>query len=104
MSLSRIKVVKLILREHFGEYAENIGSVLVDKGACHLRQIASETAFDINKVQIKVLKLIRRYLLIIAFTNICSWIMFKIINLYKDHCRISKHFMELVCQKDTKHL
>jgi hypothetical protein len=50
MSKCKTDVCRLILRESFGEVAEKVAYSLLNKGACHLRQIASETTLHIDKV------------------------------------------------------
>lgn len=53
MSKCKTELCKLILREHFGDLAEKVAYLLLSKGACSLRQIASETSLHIDKVNKK---------------------------------------------------
>ncbi|XP_060596716.1 DNA-directed RNA polymerase III subunit RPC3-like [Ruditapes philippinarum] len=60
MSKCKTDVCRLILRESFGEVAEKVAYLLLSKGACHLRQIASETTLHIDKVRKILLVLIQQ--------------------------------------------
>lgn len=51
MSLCKINVCKLILRDHFGELTEQIGVFLLKNGSCSLKQIASETKIKLDQVK-----------------------------------------------------
>ena len=52
MSLCKINVCKLILRDHFGELTEQIGVFLLKNGTCSLKQIAAETKIKLDQVGI----------------------------------------------------
>lgn len=50
MSISNTNVCRCLLKDNFGDLAETVGSLLLLKGACHLRQIAAETNIGLDKV------------------------------------------------------
>ncbi|KAL4227603.1 DNA-directed RNA polymerase III subunit RPC3 [Mactra antiquata] len=51
MSKCRTYLCKAVLKEHFGDLAEKICLYMINKGCCHLRQIASETELPLDKVR-----------------------------------------------------
>ncbi|XP_053405654.1 DNA-directed RNA polymerase III subunit RPC3-like [Mercenaria mercenaria] len=60
MSKCKSEICKLLLRESFGEVAEEVAFVLLSKGACPLRQISTETCLHIDKVRKVLVVLIQQ--------------------------------------------
>ena len=56
MSLCKINVCKLILRDHFGELTEQVGLFLLKKGSCTLRYISTETKLKTDQVRLHVVQ------------------------------------------------
>ncbi|KAJ8311778.1 hypothetical protein KUTeg_010672, partial [Tegillarca granosa] len=49
MSKTKVELCRLVLREHFGDIAEKIGTFLLRKSSCPLKHIVAETGIDIEQ-------------------------------------------------------
>lgn len=50
MSQTKVELCRLVLREHFGDIAEKIGTFLLRKSSCPLKYIVAETGIEIEQV------------------------------------------------------